>query len=135
MRAKICFAALAVVQDSNTNTISAFNIFEGVAAVGLPFLMQNVSFFVLWERDPGDPPRVPGTFTVTIGDLELTRHAVNVDFGAVLRHRSVVNLNGLVVPRAGELRFSIALENGLQAEYEVDVAAAPPGVQVQPQAH
>lgn len=65
---KICFAAVAVIRDAETNNISAFNILEGVGAAGLPLLMQNVSFFVLWQREAHEPPQRDGRFRLSIGD-------------------------------------------------------------------
>ncbi|MFZ0970569.1 MAG: hypothetical protein WCC76_06880 [Candidatus Acidiferrales bacterium] len=133
MRVKTCFAALAVVRDAETNSMSAFNILEAITAVGLPFFMQNASFLVLWERDADDPQRVAGRLTIAVGNQELSASAVNVDFEANLRNRTVINVNGLIVPSAGHLSFRIVLENGVQAEYVVDVLAPPPNVQVQAQ--
>jgi hypothetical protein len=128
--ARLCFAALAVVRDSESNSISAFNILEGLTAAGTPFLMQSVSFFALWQRELTDPPRASGTFTVAINDEELNRAAINVDFGGNTRNRTVVNVNGLVVPRPGSLRFRIVLETGARAEYAVDVVTLPTVPQV-----
>jgi len=134
IRAKICFAAVAVVQDTTTNSVSAFNILEGVTAVGMPFFMQSLAFFVLWEREANDPPRALGTLTININEQQLiAQGGITVDFGAGLRHRTVVNVNGLIVPRPGLLRFRLELEAGVRAEYVVDVATPAPGVQVQPQ--
>lgn len=131
IRPKLCFAALAVVRDGETNTISAFNIFEGLGAVGFPFLLQNAAFFVLWERDPADPARMGATFTVGVdGHPALGTQQITLDFQEVLSHRSIVKLNGLVVPTPGSLRFRIVPETGTAAEYAFDVSAAPPQVQV-----
>jgi hypothetical protein len=127
---KICFAALAVVRDAETNSMSVFNILEGVTAVGIPLLIQNMSFFVLWQREEADERRIEGTFTAAIGDQELSQVRVDLDFGENIRNRTVVNLNGLVIPRPGTLRFRIVLTNNVEATYTVDVAAPPPVAQV-----
>lgn len=52
--------------------------------------------------------------------------AVRVDFQEGLKNRSLVNLNGLVVPSAGPLRFRFDFGNEAVAEYVVDVTAPPP---------
>ena len=128
MTPKICFAAVAVIRDAETNNISAFNILEVVGAAGLPFLIQNVSFFVLWQREPQEPAQTEGRFSLSIGDQVLHEMTVRVDFQGGLKNRSIVNLNGLVVPNAGPLRFRFQLENQAVAEYIVDVTAPPPVV-------
>jgi len=131
IRPKLCFAALAVVRDGETNTISAFNIFEGISSVGFPFLLQNAAFFVLWDRDPTDPGRIGATFTVGVdGHPALGTQEIALDFQEVLIHRSIIRLNGLVVPTPGSLRFRIAPETGTAAEFAFDVSAAPPQLQV-----
>ena len=131
IRAKICFAALAVVRDADTNGISAFNILEGITGAGMPFLIQNVSFFVLWERDLADPERVPGTFTVTLNGQALTTQQVTIDFQGRTANRTTVNLNGLIISTPGTLNFRLALEVGAVAEYHFDVQGPPAAVQVQ----
>jgi hypothetical protein len=135
IRPIICFAALAVVRDAETNAISAFNILEALGTVGFPLFLQNASFFVLWERDPADPVRTEATFTVGVeGHAALTTQQIVLDFGEGRRHRSVVNLNGLIVPTPGSVRFRIAPREGTAAEYAFDVTAAPPAVQLAGQA-
>jgi uncharacterized protein DUF6941 len=123
------------VRDAETNSISVFNIFEGIAGVGFPLLVQHASFFVLWERDATDAATYAGTFLIRIdNDPPLVMQRINVDFAQDMRHRSVVNMNGMLVPRPGNFRFRIELEGGVAAEYAVDIAAAPPGVQIPRQA-
>lgn len=133
MRAKISFAALAVIRDTETNSISAFNILEGVTAVGLPFFMQNAAFFVLWEREQGEPARNPATFTMVNAGRTLATQQITIDFGDSVRHRTIVNLAGLVVPSAGPLSFRVDIEGGIYAEYVVDVSAPAAPVQVRAQ--
>lgn len=112
IRPKVCFASLAVVQDATTNSISVFNILEGIVPSALPLLLQNVSFFVLWERDLTDAARVQATFTVRNDDLALTTQQIILDFADKRNHRTIANMNGLIVPRSGyafELSRKVAL--------------------------
>jgi hypothetical protein len=126
---KLCFAAMAVVRDAETSSISAFNIFEGIVPAGLPVFMQHASFFVLWERELADPQQIRGVFSLEIGEQLLTRAEVNLDFGGRLLHRSIVNMQGVAVPRPGKLHFRIVLDGGSRAEYSMDVTAPPAIVQ------
>lgn len=136
IRPKTCFAALAVVRDAQTNTISAFNIFEGIGAGGFPLLLQQANFFALWQRDATDPAQTEATFTVGLdGQPALATHQITMNFEGGMYHRTIVGLNGFVVPTPGILRFRVAPEGGTQAEYSVEVIASPPGVQVAAQPH
>ena len=135
IRPVICFVALAVVRDAETNAISAFNILEGIGAAGFPFLIQNASFFILWERDRTDPARTEASFTVRVGERDVVAaQQIVMNFEQGLRHRTIANLNGLVVPTPGSLRFRVAPQAGTAAEYAIEVSAGPPGVQLAGQA-
>lgn len=129
IRPKLCFAALGVVRDVESNAISVFNIFEAIVPSGLPVFMQQAAFFVLWERDQGDPQDVRGRFVLQIGETRLSGADINVNFADKLQHRSIVNLQGVAVPTSGSLRFSIELDGGVRAEYSIDVQAPPAIVQ------
>jgi len=131
IRSKICFVAEGVVRDAETNSVSVFNILEGVAAVGFPFFMQKLGFFALWEREAADGAETQGIFTAAIGNEQLSTVNLNINFGDKFRHRTIVNINGLVVPHVGDLHFRVQLAGGPVAEYIVNVTALPAVVQVQ----
>jgi hypothetical protein len=89
---------------------------HGIVIDGLRFL-----------REDGDPQQVQGTFTVTLDDdaPPLTNTRMHVDFLNLPRTRSIVNMNGLVVPRPGVLHFRFVLDNGVATEYTVDIEHPP----------
>jgi hypothetical protein len=131
IRPKTCFVATGITRDAETGTISAYNIFEGIRAAGLPVFIQSLSFLAFWERDLTDDPNYAGTFTVAIGEQTLVTNAVAVNFGDKTKHRSIVNVNGLVVPTVGQLTFAIVLDNGVRSEYTIVVEGPPVNVQAQ----
>jgi hypothetical protein len=126
----ICFAALAVVRDAETNSVSAFNILEGIVPSGLPVFLAQAALFILWEREPDDPRQSQGTFTVRINQQELLTSRQGIDFGEppLRRTRTVVRMNGLVVPAPGELTFSFRLDDGAEARYSIEVTQPRPVV-------
>ena len=127
---KLCFVAEGVVRDADTNSISAFNILEGIIPAGVPFFLQRLTFFTLWQREDRDPPQVNGQFRITIGEQVLHDAQVRMDFQNVLRTRMVLNMSGLVVPAPGVLRFEVNLVGGVRAEYMIDVQPPPVAVAV-----
>jgi len=132
VRPKLCFVASGVTRDADTNAISAYNILEGIRAAGVPVFIQNVSFFVLWERDPTDNPNYAGTFTAAIGGQTLVTNAgVVVNFGDKTKHRTIVNVNGMVVPTVGLLTLALVLDNGVRAEYTIAIEGPQANVQAQ----
>ena len=128
---KLCFAAVGIIRDADTNTISAFTILEGVIPSAIPFYMPQVSFVVFWDRNLDDANRTQGVFTLTINNDQVSRVEMLVDFHDGLRHRTIANLNGLVIPRTGAMRFRIDLDVGVHAEYLLEVE--PPRVAAAPQ--
>jgi hypothetical protein len=128
IRPLLTLVAVAVIRDAESNSISAFSILDGIVPVSLPLFMQNLSFLVFWRRDQQDPADMGATFTVSLNGNALATQVMSVNFGNGLRHRTVANLGGLVVPASGPLTFSLRLDNEVLAEYVVDVVA--PQVQV-----
>jgi hypothetical protein len=93
-----------VVRDADANTVSIFNIYEGIGAVGYPLLIQFFAALVLLERNPAeDPAQHEATFNVRLGDQVLAHGDVHVDFGDKRHSRQILRLAGLVVPTPGVL--------------------------------
>lgn len=111
-----------VVRDAETNSISVFNIFEGLQAEGFPILLQNVCFFTLWERSEDEKEEHDATFKLSIGTKELQSHTGILNFQGKKRVRHIIRLQGLILPEPGILCFS--LEFGKKsAKYEVEITA------------
>ena len=124
----LCFVAVAVIRDAESNSISAFSILDGIVPVSLPLLLQNLSFLAIWRREQQDPVDMGATFTVSLNGNPFVTQGMSVNFGSSLRHRTIANLQGMVVAGSGTLRFSLRLDNDVSAEYVVDIGA--PQVQV-----
>jgi len=129
IRTRLCFVAEGVIRDGETNAISAFNLLEQIAAVSVPFFIQRISFFVLWERNADDHNRIDGQFTITLNDTNLITKEVSLDFSEGNETRTIINLGGLVVQSPGSLRFSIQLQDGASAEYAITIVVPPPTVE------
>jgi hypothetical protein len=128
IRLKLCFVAEAVIRDADTNAVSAFNILEALTPAGFPILVQRISCYTLWERENNDAPQVNGRFTVAIGDNVLNETAIRMDFAGAPKAKTLINMNGLILPQPGLLRFQIDLDGGAHAEYTVDVNPPPAAV-------
>jgi hypothetical protein len=124
MKARIAVAAESISRDADTGAISAFQILEGIAAQGFPLLMTRVAFFVLWEREDGDPPVNTGTVSVRLNERQLLSHGVSIDFADKRKNRSVFRFEGLVLPSVGVLSFVQDMGSAGSAEYSVEVVKA-----------
>lgn len=124
MRAIISLVAQTVVRDADNNAISVFEILEQITAVGFPLLVQNMVFFVLWEREEGEPGQRDAQLAIKLGEHDLFNHALELNFGDKLRLRSINRLKGLVLPAPDDLTFTIDAGAGIIASYTVSVIAA-----------
>jgi hypothetical protein len=125
IRQKICFVAEGVLIDSHTGQASAFNILEGIQAGGFPLFIQKSAFFCLWERDDTDASQYRAVFTVTLGNEEIARQNLDIDFLEKIRNRSIVYLNGIVIPRPGLVVFRLSVPEHATAEYTIEIISTP----------
>jgi hypothetical protein len=123
VRSLVCLAAENVVRDATSNSISVFNILEGVSGNGFPLLVQRTAFLTVWERERVDPQDYAGRFAVSLGGTELIARNVSVNFRDKLRNRSILTVNGLVIPQPGTLVFSLTISSDVVARYAVEVSA------------
>src|SRR5688572_2859702 len=124
MRAVISLVAVGVIRNADGDQVSIFNLVEGIAAEGFPLFVPNLSFFVLWEREPNEPAQYQATLNVRLDQRVLLTHGATVDFQQHLRNRSITNLAGLVIPRPGQLVFEMMIQNGPTAAYAVTITAS-----------
>lgn len=122
VRTKICCVSEGIVIDKETNSASIFSVVEGIGAAAFPLFIQKTAFFCLWERDMEDPQVHHGEFTIRIGDQVLVHSTdIVVDFLNQPRNRTVIRLNGLVVPNPGRLFFRLSLQGQGVAECIIEV--------------
>jgi hypothetical protein len=125
IRCKLCVLAENVVQDSQTNNISVFGIFEEIVPQGFPFFLTKIAFFALWERDSTDSETYVAEFSVTLNDQRLHTASININFTGARRHRSIVNIQGFVIPQPGQLVFTLRIQDGPEATCTLPVTAPP----------
>ena len=113
--------------DRYTNRVSLFNVLEHIATTGFPGVFpQGICAVIGWNMRreevgqdlqvvlrieiPGEEPRdLSKNFTVR-----------------TKRHRTILTLQGLPLPRPGEYRFKILLDGDKKATHLVDVAEGRP---------
>lgn len=111
-----------VIVDKGTNTASIFTILEQLTPEGLPTALPTIVVFSLMEREPDDPDKVKCKLTITLDDTKIGEMPeLSIDFQKALRNRLMVKIDGLVVPKPGKLKFSIACQGRKLHSYEVDI--------------
>lgn len=121
MKAIACLAAAGVVRDADTNAVSVFSIYEELASVGFPFLVQNVGVFVLWQIEEDDRTDITDIqFQVRNNAHVLFQAPIAVTVSAK-RHRTIIRVQGLLVREPGILRFVFTRGTQEIAGYEITV--------------
>lgn len=119
IRAKVCLVAEGVTLDHETGLATAFCIQESVKPPAYPSAAQKMTFFCLFEREPSDPSRVSGEFTIALGAQKIAECAIDVDFLQFRSNRMSLRVEGLVIPAPGALSFRLALPGHTAAEYTI----------------
>ena len=107
--AKTCFLAEGVTTDRDTGQISAFRLIQNLRATGYPVSVPKLAFFCLWERDGADPTRSVSEFSITLDGRDVTRQAVDVDFGQHLMSCCTIWIADLEIGAPGDLVFQAAI--------------------------
>ena len=129
IRAKTCFLAEGVTTDRDTGQISAFRIIQNLRAAAYPVSVPKVAFFCLWERDGADLSRSLAEFSITLDGRDITRQAVDVDFGLHLMNCCTIWIADLELAAPGHVVFRAAIAGHGAAEWTLDagnVAGASP---------
>lgn len=110
IRCKLAVCADSVVRDAQSNLVSVFNIAETINAQFFPVGLTRLSSLFILTREPGDPERNEVVFSVTFdGAPLLPPTTLPANFtGSGLISRQVVSIQGLLVPKAGNVHVAIS---------------------------
>jgi len=90
--------------------MSVIKIHEQFYPGGYPLLIPRFTVFSMYQRAPEDPPVVQARLVIALDNETLfEKEDVEVNFGAGLTHRSIVQFEGFVLPRAGNLRVRVGV--------------------------
>ncbi|MEW6379010.1 MAG: hypothetical protein AB1611_05320 [bacterium] len=123
MKCIISFCAEAVIIDSRTNNVSAFNLLEELHSPSFPVFIPRILFFALLERDDSDLNRYDLTLKVNNNEQLLLEVPTSADFQDPnkTRNRLIIEIGGLAIPSAGELGFTLIHAEQTVCSYSVKV--------------
>lgn len=105
MEARLVICAQSLSIDQRTNTLSLFNIVEEVSAPSFPLVIPYMSVAVMLLRSAEEPSAPTDVFITIYLDAERVLHAgIKTDFQQQLRAKVIVEMQGVVIARAGVLR-------------------------------
>ncbi|MBL7068805.1 MAG: hypothetical protein ISS34_03000 [Candidatus Omnitrophica bacterium] len=121
IRSVIMFCAEGVVQDAQTNNISAFNIFQRLASPAFPLFIQKFYVFNLLEREDSDPAIIDCRIVITNNEIELFSFPARIDFRNSNLTRSIGTIVGLSITNPGTLTFTFYMGSTSLASYIIKV--------------
>lgn len=130
---RLKFPAENVIIDQQTQEVAAIGIIaQGVKAVAFPLFVRRLCYLVFWDRLPEDAKDYDGTFALRLAGNQIAEVAIPLNFGNDVTHRTLVRIEGLLLPEAGILEFSI-VAGGVTANYSVEVRTVQLADPVSPQ--
>jgi hypothetical protein len=121
IQAKLFLCSDSAVIDARTNTISAFHIMEQINSTAFPVIVPRLSIVAMFEREETDPATVQLQVQIYSGNQQLFAGPLPVNFFQQLQSRTIVDLNGLVVPGLGSLRIVLRNEEQILSSWIIAV--------------
>jgi len=92
--------------DRDTGELSIFSVLSAIGAAGFPVFLPQVVVVVSLTREATDPEIANATVVVALGDNELARGPIEVDFQGARHTHTILRIQPVVVPAAGNLTFT-----------------------------
>ena len=105
MKLKYMIVAQGVVRDKVSNLISIFNIYEELTAKSFPIAIQRMGVAAFFDRSKGDPGKAKIIFELKLGRELLMSRNITISFEKLMKNRTLINIDGLIVNSPGNLIF------------------------------
>jgi len=128
MITRYLLAARRVIRDTGENDITIVGLLEDMQMQGFPVVLPRVAVAWCVTKEPDEPGEVQGTIRTLIDAEVVNENPFTVNFQDQLTNRIILNLAGVVIPRAGTVRLSLTLNlpgNPLTADFAFGAALTP----------
>ena len=122
MKLLLLLVAELVIHDGRTNKITAINLIEEFSSATFPAILVSPYVSVTFQKEEGDPSEREGYLVFKMGENEIGRSSFIIDFGALLRSRTVIELNGIIIPEPGHVNVQVLLDEDLLGDWDILVS-------------
>lgn len=130
-KCKVVIVAERAITDEVTRNVTLVDILDVLGAYSFPAPMHRLACLFLFEREKGDPDTIPCRVDISISGDTLLSGPTMIDFqGHQSMNRQILNIDGLVIPRPGTLKFSVFVEATEIGEWTVPVVKPGDGPQM-----
>jgi hypothetical protein len=126
IQTKLATFAESVVRDTETNSISIFNMIEELNASEFPVLMPKLSVFFLVERTDEERKQYDAVIDLNLDEQHIGQASMSGDFEGKLRTRIILVIQGIVIEHPGRLTAKLTLNGDVISELGVVVQRAEP---------
>lgn len=106
MKSLFIAAATTAITDAQTNSLSLIEIIEALEVPQLPVLVPRLAVVWLSLKEDSDPD-VTELSVELINDGKKSAYPVKVDYKGGLRHRSIIQFQGIALHTPGALEIKI----------------------------
>lgn len=122
LSAKFILWAKSASVDSQTNSLSIFEVIEELTTPQLPGVLSDTKLVTLFERNPEKDPSVfDCQLIVKNADKTIGSQKFQLDFKGLKRNRLVIMVPPFKLEKEGNLTFSFTHKNKEVATYKIDV--------------
>jgi Family of unknown function (DUF6941) len=131
IESKLALCAHKIIRDAETNAISIIELIENIGARRFPIIVPQLTCLFRLVRAPSDSEQVDCIVTLSLGNNELLRQPVRVDFQRKVTTRVILNLIGVPFMTTGSVKIQLSIGDQLVGFSEFEVSqTGPPEVEV-----
>ena len=112
----VCEAAFI---DSRTNNLSLINVLDEINAQGLPVVIPKLFTVAVIEREKKEKASPEFILRISQGKKKLVDQRIKVDFQGKKRVRQLIEFNGFMLHKPGDLCFRMNYKGRKFAEYHL----------------
>lgn len=121
IRSKLFLVSENAAIDARQNTICVFHILEQITAPVFPTVLLRVAIAAIFEREDADPSEVEIGLEIHSGPHILMSRTLPLNFQHRQYARSIIDMQGIVVPAPVPLIFSVNLDGAPVGTWTVTV--------------
>jgi len=126
LTSRIILCAQGIIRDTETDSVSVFNILEAISAPKFPVVIDAIRVFSLTESEPVQAEDMELEWHVYLDDSELLSQKARIEFQGKKRHRMFIQIRGLEIPGPGELWITLNYGGELTVKTYIDVTQNSP---------
>ncbi len=121
MRAINIYLSENAVVDSQDNSLSLINLLDDISSPTFPLFLPKISITSILEKEIETSDDFDCFINCKLNDSELHKIPLKVSFRGTPRSRSIIKINGFLIPSPGILKFELEHNGGILISTELIV--------------